>query len=51
MRELPVYVLADIHSDKDYGHLEELNLAGPCAVEEHLSLSAVVNSVQETQHM
>lgn len=28
-----------------------LNLAGPSAEDEHLSLSVVVNSVQETQHM
>lgn len=38
-------------ASKEYGHLEELNLASPCAEEEHLSLSAVVNSVQETRHM
>ena len=36
---------------EEYGHLEKLNLANPCAEEEHLSLSTVVNLVQETQHM
>lgn len=28
-----------------------LNLTGTCIEDEHLSLSGVVNSVQETQHM
>ena len=38
-------------ASEECGHLGELNLAGPCTEDEHLSLSAVVNSVQETQHM
>lgn len=51
--ELPIYGLSDIlyRASEEYSHLGELNLANPCAEEEHLSLSAVVNSVQETQHM